>query len=102
MSVKANRLVLVQLSLLAITGTSSSVQGSKFGSRSTRSLVTTLRAAEKFPLEHISSEPLTRLIDGAQAFYVEGYFLTHGVEVVTELGKKASNAGKVNSVFKRH
>jgi hypothetical protein len=57
--------------------------------------VTTLRAAEKFPPEYISSETVSPLIDGAKAFYIEGYFLTHGTNVVVELGKKAASAGKV-------
>jgi hypothetical protein len=61
-----------------------------------RSLVTTLRAAEKFDQSHLSSPAVAPLIDAAQAFYVEGYFLTHGVESVVEVARKASSSGKVN------
>ncbi|KAI0271445.1 adenosine kinase [Gloeopeniophorella convolvens] len=60
-----------------------------------RSLVTTLRAAEKFEKDHLSTPDVARLIDGAKFFYVEGYFLTHGLESTLELAKKASDAGKV-------
>jgi hypothetical protein len=57
--------------------------------------VTTLRAAEKFDKSHLSSPSVAPLIDAAQVFYVEGYFLTHGVESVLEIAKKASSSGKV-------
>ncbi|KAF8273850.1 adenosine kinase [Lactarius quietus] len=60
-----------------------------------RSLVTTLRAAEKFEKTHLSTPEVARLIDGAKFFYVEGYFLTHGVESAIEVAKKASDSGKV-------
>jgi pfkB family carbohydrate kinase len=46
---------------------------------------------------------VARLIDGAKYFYVEGYFLTHGLESTLEAAKKASDAGKVsNSHFVFH
>ncbi|KAF8499248.1 Ribokinase-like protein [Russula emetica] len=60
-----------------------------------RSLVTTLRAAENFDNAHLSTPEVARLIDGAKYFYVEGYFLTHGLESTLEVAKKASDAGKV-------
>ena len=66
-------------------------------SGSRRSLVTTLRAAEKFEKAHLSSPEVARLIDGAKVFYVEGYFLTHGIESAVEVAKKASDAGKVHT-----
>ncbi|KAJ8085020.1 adenosine kinase [Marasmius tenuissimus] len=59
-----------------------------------RSLVTTLRAAEKFEKSHLSSPEVAPLIDGAKFFYVEGFFLTHGLESVLELSSKSSAAGK--------
>ncbi|TFK24288.1 adenosine kinase [Coprinopsis marcescibilis] len=59
-----------------------------------RSLVTDLRAAEKFDQAHISSETVAPLIEGAKFFYVEGYFLTHGISSALELSSKAANAGK--------
>src|SRR6266849_7825592 len=62
-----------------------------------RSLVTTLRAAEKFDKAHLSTPEVSRLIDGAKYFYVEGYFLTHGLEATLEVAKKASDAGKVST-----
>jgi adenosine kinase len=60
-----------------------------------RSLVTTLRAAEKFDQSHLSSPSVAPLIEGAKVFYVEGYFLTHGLDPALELSKIATNAGKV-------
>ena len=65
------------------------------GSR--RSLVTTLRAVEKFEKAHLSSPEVARLIDGDKVFYVEGYFLTHGIESAVEVAEKASDAGKVHT-----
>ncbi|KAJ3506802.1 hypothetical protein NMY22_g17131 [Coprinellus aureogranulatus] len=59
-----------------------------------RSLVTTLRAAEKFDKAHLSSPAVAPLIDAAKFFYVEGFFLTHGVESTLELSGKAAAAGK--------
>ncbi|KAI0066599.1 Ribokinase-like protein [Artomyces pyxidatus] len=63
-----------------------------------RSLVTTLRAAEKFDQAHLSSPEIAALIDGAKVFYVEGYFLTHGTASAVEVAKKAADAGKVFAV----
>jgi len=57
--------------------------------------VTTLRVAEKFEQSYLSSPEISRLVDAAKVFYVEGYFLTHGADIVLELAKKATNAGKV-------
>lgn len=63
-----------------------------------RSLVTTLRVAEKFDRSHLSSPQVAPLIEAAKVFYVEGYFLTHGTDSVLELSQKAAAAGKV-SIF---
>ncbi|KAG8954766.1 adenosine kinase [Tulasnella sp. 419] len=60
-----------------------------------RSLVTTLRAAEKFDKEHLASPEISNLIDSAKAFYVGGFFLTHGTESALVIAKKAAEAGKV-------
>lgn len=60
-----------------------------------RSLVTTLRAAELFDKSHLSSPEVAPCIESAKVFYVEGFFLTHGIESALELSKKASEAGKV-------
>ncbi|QRV96693.1 PfkB family carbohydrate kinase [Ceratobasidium sp. AG-Ba] len=59
-----------------------------------RSLVTTLRAAEKFEESHLSSPEVAPLIDGAKMIYVGGFFLTHGVKSALALAKKASETGK--------
>ncbi|CAL1693889.1 unnamed protein product [Somion occarium] len=60
-----------------------------------RSLVTTLRVAEKFEKSHLASPEVAPLVDAAKVFYVEGYFLTHGIESALDLGKKSSEASKV-------
>ncbi|KAF9447536.1 Ribokinase-like protein [Macrolepiota fuliginosa MF-IS2] len=59
-----------------------------------RSLVTTLRVAEKFEQSHLESPKVLPLIEAAQVFYVEGYFLTHGTTIVEWLAKKSSAANK--------
>ena len=64
-----------------------------------RSLVTTLRAAEKFDKSHLSSPAVAPHIDNAKVFYVEGYFLTHGTESVLEVSKKASETGKARCLL---
>lgn len=61
-----------------------------------RSLVTTLRASEKFEPSHLST--ISHLVDGAKLFYVGGFFLTHGVESALEVAKKAAASGKVFSI----
>ncbi|KAG5643551.1 hypothetical protein DXG03_000692 [Asterophora parasitica] len=63
-----------------------------------RSLVTDLRAAEKFDQSHLSSAAVAPLIDAARFFYVEGYFLTHGTASVLELSQKAAAAGKTFAI----
>jgi adenosine kinase len=57
--------------------------------------VTDLRSAEKFEQSHLSSPAVARLVDAARVFYVEGYFLTHGLQSILEISKKASDASKV-------
>jgi len=59
-----------------------------------RSLVTTLRVAEKFDKSHLWSPEVAPLIDAAKVFYVEGYFLSHGFETVLELAKKVAEKKK--------
>ncbi|OXH00420.1 adenosine kinase, partial [Cryptococcus neoformans] len=60
-----------------------------------RSLCTTLRAAEQFTPSHLAQPEIAALIDGAKYFYIEGYFLTHGIESALEVAKNASSKGKV-------
>ncbi|KIP03201.1 hypothetical protein PHLGIDRAFT_130293 [Phlebiopsis gigantea 11061_1 CR5-6] len=60
-----------------------------------RSLVTTLRAAEKFDNAYLASPEVAPLVEAAKIFYVEGFFLTHGSDTVLEVSKKASEASKV-------
>ncbi|TFY74367.1 hypothetical protein EWM64_g9645, partial [Hericium alpestre] len=62
-----------------------------------RSLVTTLRAAEKFDKAHLAKPEIAALVDAAKFYYVEGYFLTHGTESAVEIAKKAADAGKVRA-----
>ncbi|KAG6820658.1 hypothetical protein H0H93_013509 [Arthromyces matolae] len=63
-----------------------------------RSLVTNLRAAEKFDQAHLSSAAVEPLISAAQFFYVEGYFLTHGTASALELSSKAAASGKTFAI----
>jgi hypothetical protein len=96
---RAKRLVHVGYSLPAITGEQEChpLVGTQTDQSLThRSLVTTLRSAEKFDQSHLSSPEVAPLIDAAKLFYVEGYFLTHGTASVLEVSKKASETGKVS------
>ncbi|KAF9225223.1 Ribokinase-like protein [Gyrodon lividus] len=60
-----------------------------------RSLVTSLQAAEKFETSHLSSPSVAPLVEAAKVFYVEGFFLTHGVDAVLALSKHASEKSKI-------
>jgi len=60
-----------------------------------RSLVTTLRAAEQFEKSWLETPEVAKLVDGAKAYYVEGFFLTHGTESALALAQKASSTGKL-------
>ena len=98
---RVNRRERVLLSLQVITGTPPPSTPHSLPSNSPahqphRSLVTTLRAAEKFEQSHLSTPEVSRLINGAKFFYVEGYFLTHGLDSALEVAKKASETGKVD------
>ena len=59
------------------------------------SLVTTLRVAEKFEKSHLSSPKVAPLVENAQFYYIEGYFLLKGMESAFELARKSTAAGKV-------
>ncbi len=59
-----------------------------------RSLCTTLRAAEMFAPSHLSSPDIAGLLSGAKYVYIEGYFLTHGIESALEVAKAASSRGR--------
>jgi adenosine kinase len=59
-----------------------------------RHLCTTLRAAEKFSPDHLAKPEIASIIDSAKFFYIEGYFLTHGVESIIQIAKAYSAKGK--------
>ncbi|WRT65186.1 uncharacterized protein IL334_002129 [Kwoniella shivajii] len=59
-----------------------------------RSLCTTLRAAEMFNPSHLATPEIAELLNGAKYFYIEGFFLTHGIESALEVAKQASSRGK--------
>ena len=59
-----------------------------------RHLCTTLRAAEMFSPDHLAKPEIASIIDSAKYFYIEGYFLTHGVESILQIAKSYSNKGK--------
>ena len=59
-----------------------------------RSLCTTLRAAEMFSPSHLHTPEISQLLSDAKFFYIEGYFLTHGLESTLHVAKAASSAGK--------
>ncbi|KAL1408158.1 adenosine kinase [Vanrija albida] len=59
-----------------------------------RSLVTTLRAAEQFSKDHLAKPEIAATLAGAKLIYIEGYFLTHGIESALEVAKHASATGR--------
>lgn len=61
-----------------------------------RSLCTELGAAEKFDKSHLETPEVKKIIDGAKFFYLEGYFLTHGLESAMILAKHSKEHGKVS------
>ncbi|THH30244.1 hypothetical protein EUX98_g3968 [Antrodiella citrinella] len=63
-----------------------------------RSLVTDLRAAEKWDQSYLSSPEIAPIIDAVKMFYFEGFFLTHGAETVLEIAKKGSETGKISVI----
>jgi adenosine kinase len=66
------------------------------------SLVTTLRSAEKFEESHLSSPEVALLVENAKFYYVEGYFLSHGVDAALYLGSVSAAAGKVDFIFHQY
>ncbi|CAD6924662.1 unnamed protein product, partial [Tilletia controversa] len=58
-----------------------------------RSLCTNLGAAEKFDKSHLESDELQEVLNNAKFFYMEGYFLTHGLETALIVAKKAKETG---------
>jgi adenosine kinase len=58
-----------------------------------------LRVAENFEKSHLSSPEVAPLIKDASFFYIEGYFLSHGVESALELSSKSAAAGKVGFIL---
>lgn len=61
-----------------------------------RSLVTTLRIAEKYDQSYLSSPEVALLVAGAKVFYFEGYFLTHGAGIISDFSKEVTASGKVS------
>ncbi|KAL5476513.1 ADO1_4 [Sanghuangporus weigelae] len=70
-------------------------KGEKTGACAVVITVTTLRVAEKFEAGLLSSPEVAPLVEGAKVIYVEGYFLTHGLESILHLAKKASETAKI-------
>ena len=65
------------------------------------SLVATLRVADKFDKSHLLSSEVAPLVESVRFFYMDGYFLTHGLESALYLSIKSATAGKVNSFSKQ-
>jgi len=63
-----------------------------------RSLVANLGAAEAYKMSHFQSAEIQALVNKAQFFYPEGFFLTHSTPVVVELGKHAAQHNKVFTI----
>lgn len=59
-----------------------------------RSLVTDLRAANKYTATELRKEENWKVVEGAKMFYITGYFLTVSTESMVEVGKHAAANGK--------
>jgi hypothetical protein len=62
-----------------------------------RCLLTDLQSAEAFHSDHLKSPEINAILKSAAHIYIEGFFLTHGVESATYVAKQASEAGKVHT-----
>ncbi|KAH8916417.1 Ribokinase-like protein [Atractiella rhizophila] len=60
-----------------------------------RSLVTRLGAAESFKPSHFEKPEIKALLDGAKYFYMEGYFLTHGLESAKLVAKRTAESSQM-------
>ncbi|KAK0553415.1 adenosine kinase [Tilletia horrida] len=63
-----------------------------------RSLITNLGAAEKFDKSHLESPELQEILNNGKYFYMEGYFLTHGLETALIVAKKAKENGAIFAI----
>ena len=63
-----------------------------------RSLVTHLGAANFFNVSHIHKTEMQSAIECAQYFYITGYFVTHSLETILEVGKHAAQHNKLFSM----
>ena len=61
-----------------------------------RCLLTDLQSAEAFRPDHLKTPEVDTILDSSTHIYIEGFFLTHGVESATYVAKRASEAGKVH------
>ena len=59
------------------------------------SLIATLRIADKFEKSHLLSSEVAPLVESVKFYYMDGYFLTHGLESAFYLSSKSATAGKV-------
>jgi hypothetical protein len=59
------------------------------------SLVATLRVADKFDKSHLLSSEVAPLVESVKFYYMDGYFLTHGLESALYLSRKSATSGKV-------
>jgi adenosine kinase len=64
-----------------------------------RCLLTDLQSAEEFSPDYLKTPETDSILDSATHIYIEGFFLTHGVESATYVAKKASEAGKVRLLY---
>jgi len=59
-----------------------------------RSLVTDLRAANKYTVAEVKSAENWKIVEGAKMYYITGYFLTVSAESMVEVGKHAAANNK--------
>lgn len=63
--------------------------------------MTKLGAAEKFSSKHLQSSAVSAAITKAKFFYVEGFFVTHGMESILIMAQHAHAADEKVSCCSR-
>jgi adenosine kinase len=58
-------------------------------------LVANLGAAEAYKISHLESAEIQALVQKAQFFYSEAFFITHSTHVLVAVGKHAATHNKV-------
>jgi len=59
-----------------------------------RTFIVNLSAANSYPMNHLLSDPVQKMLDSASVYYATGFFLTVCPEALVHLGEKAAASNK--------